>query len=109
MELLGKVFRHKLSITEENPSGCRPLLQFPWHASERPSFPDNETQNPMGIDGNSSEDIERVHEVWCRYSEKIKQNSKVIENFMVKVLIFMFILERLPGSTSSRTNVPKII
>jgi len=32
LDSMGKCYPHKLGISDANPCGCRPLLQYPWHA-----------------------------------------------------------------------------
>ena len=82
-----------MEISETNPDGCRPHLQYPWHA-DGPSVEVKEEVNTAGANGNTTgsttvtkkediEDIEKVHEVWWRYIDRIKQNSNASMNIVV--------------------------
>ncbi len=72
--IVGEVYPHKLEVSETNPAECRPHLQFPWHADGPPA------------DGPAlaNEDAEKVHEVWCRYLERMKQDPRGRWTFTVR-------------------------
>lgn len=80
-----------MEISEKNPEGCRPLVQYPWHANGPPSeTPINTSVNILGgnvltqaSNTSFSEDIEKVHEVWCKYSELVKHDSNTMGNMIV--------------------------
>ncbi len=83
----GTVHPHKLEISETNPTGCRPLVQYPWHANGPPS-----TEIGMSTYGNNQEpaaveDIEKVHEVWSRYSERTAGETRPVGSVSAVVLL----------------------
>ncbi len=74
----GEVYPHKLEVSEFNPDECRPHLQYPWHADGPPADIKEENSAAQGY-----EDIEKVHEVWCRYLERLGQDPKIKWNMRV--------------------------
>ena len=78
----GIVFQHKLEASDINPTACRPLLQYPWHANGPPtsdSVLNNSKESNFdyeGEGGGAPEDIEKVHEAWNRYSERGSRETR---------------------------------
>lgn len=65
------MFPHKLEISEINPGGCRPFLEYPWHAEGPPVDPkDDQLTTRKEI-----QELAIRNEILCReYQEKLKRD-----------------------------------
>ena len=69
---IGAVFVHKLGVTAKNPDGCRPLVEYPWHAIGPPSGAKN-----GGNEERLDPDPEKMRQLWNKYAQKLKQDAEM--------------------------------
>lgn len=56
-----------------------------------------------------NEDIDKVHDVWCKYLEHIKQNAGSKWNIMVFLNVINMLIARVFGTTATRTDVSQVL
>lgn len=70
------MYSHKLGITEINPSGCRPFLQYPWHADG--PLTDSKDDGNKGVSSAvKKEEMDKVNDVYIQYTEELKKNGNM--------------------------------
>jgi len=100
-KVVGDIFPHKLEVSEKNPDGCRPFLEYPWHAEGPP------------VDSKEDQTLIRRHtqgnevplEILCkRYQDKLKHNP----NYFAPATVCLFDIVGTMYSSSSRAAVFKV-
>jgi hypothetical protein len=107
----GIIYQHKLEVSEVNPIGCRPLLQFPWHANGPPKDESSVCVSEMMKQelGKAKEgkNIEDLHEVWHKYSECVNGEAGAGSN--MQVTSFNNVVDRMYNATVKESDVHKIL
>lgn len=80
MGKVGEVFAHKLEISDINPNGCRPHLEYAWHAEGPPvDLKDDQLTGRKGIFENN----DKINDLYKKYIDKFKLNPKLFWNITV--------------------------
>ena len=72
VDAIGEVYPHKLAISDINPGGCRPLLNYAWHADGPHN--DLKDENILSIE---NEDPTKISQIIDLYKDQLKKTPLI--------------------------------